>query len=269
MSESTTITEGQFKLLQPLLPTVKTRPLEYDYYDILSAILYFLRSSCTWRDLPPSFPPWEVVYYHFRKLIKLGVWQKILLYINKLIRLKEGLQIRNRKVIIDSQSIESTKTCGYRGIDGNKKVKGIKRHKLTDDIGLEIGVVTTPANTGDREGCLLLLNKYKSLLRGVEEIYFDGGYGGDKFENRQVNQILPTVKVTIVPRLKAKGFYPIPERYPIERTNGIHEDYHRLWKATERLQEVNDTLSLIADCFTGVRRLTRGKVKKWKSRKRY
>jgi transposase len=267
MSESTQLNERQYAYLQIFLPPVKTSPMEYDYFDILSGILYFLRTSCTWRDLPPHFPPWSTVYYHFRKLIETGFWQKILLYINKLIRIKEGLAAISKRIIIDSQTIESTKTCGTRGIDGNKCIKGIKKHKMTDDIGLEIDNVTTPANVGDREGCLLLLMKNRHLLQEIVEIIFDGIYTGDKF-HKQIKAILPKAKITVVPRLKARGFVPIPERYPIERTNGIHEDYHRLWKGVERLQKVNDTVCLIADVFTGLRRLTKGKTKKWLTTKR-
>jgi transposase len=191
-----------------------------------------------------------------------------LIYVNKLIRLKEGLPACSSKIIIDSQTIESTKTCGDRGIDGNKHIKGIKKHKLTDDIGLELDTISTPANVGDRRGCLLLLIKNRCHLQHIDEIYFDGIYTGGEF-HQQIKQILPQVKITVVPRLKAQGFAPLPERYPIERTNGIHEDYHRLWKAAERLQEVNDSLCLIADVFTGLRRLTRGKVKSWGRKKRY
>src|SRR5215218_146845 len=33
----------------------------------LDAVFYLLRSGCSWRMLPKEYPPWQRVYYHFRR----------------------------------------------------------------------------------------------------------------------------------------------------------------------------------------------------------
>jgi putative transposase len=43
------------------------------------------------------------------------------------------------------------------GFDGNKKIKGRKRHILVDTLGLILAVVVTSANTDDRQGLKALL----------------------------------------------------------------------------------------------------------------
>jgi putative transposase len=43
------------------------------------------------------------------------------------------------------------------GFDGNKKIKGRKRHTLVDTLGLLLAVVVTAANVDDRQGFITLL----------------------------------------------------------------------------------------------------------------
>ncbi|WP_415831392.1 transposase, partial [Deinococcus frigens] len=50
---------------------------------------------------------------------------------------------------------------GDRGWDGNKKVKGRKRHLATDTDSNLLGCRVTPANVDDREGLKLVLNTFK------------------------------------------------------------------------------------------------------------
>ena len=38
------------------------RPRKADKREVVEAILYFLRAGCSWRLLPPDFPPWQTVY---------------------------------------------------------------------------------------------------------------------------------------------------------------------------------------------------------------
>ena len=33
-----------------------------------------LRTGCPWRYLPSSFPPWQTVFYHFRRFRLRGRW---------------------------------------------------------------------------------------------------------------------------------------------------------------------------------------------------
>ena len=42
--------------------------------------------------------------------------------------------------IIDSQSVKTTELATSRGFDAHKKVKGRKRHIVTDTIGIPLGV---------------------------------------------------------------------------------------------------------------------------------
>ena len=77
----------------------------------------------------------------------------------------------------DSQSINITTQHQEVGFDGNKKVKGRKRHALVDTLGLLLAVVVTAAKVDDRQGFMTLLERY--LARGarrLRRIWVDQGY---------------------------------------------------------------------------------------------
>src|SRR5687768_18581508 len=65
---------------------------------------------------------------------------------------------------VDSQTIKVTTQHQDVGFDGNKKIKGRKRHTLVDTLGLLLAVVVTAANVDDRQGLVELLERY--LARG-------------------------------------------------------------------------------------------------------
>ena len=46
--------------------------------NLVNGILYVVKTGCQWRMLPKDFPPWKTVYRYFRRLSKLGVWEKVL-----------------------------------------------------------------------------------------------------------------------------------------------------------------------------------------------
>ena len=52
----------------------------------------------------------------------------------------------------DSQSVKTATQGKEVGFDGNKKIKGRKRHLLVDTPGLIVAVVVTAANVDDRQG---------------------------------------------------------------------------------------------------------------------
>jgi transposase len=190
-------------------------------------------------------------------------------YTTQLIRIRKQQTRVTNKVIVDSQSVKCTKSCGIRGIDGNKKVKGIKRHRITDMEGLPIVTTITKASSGDRLGAKEMISRYKGKLEQLEvkEFFCDQGYSGKLFRNTIAK--LTGAVVTVVPReSKELGFVPLPNRWVIERTNAWCDDYRRLWKACEGLVEVNEAVVTITDTFRAVRRLTNGKSKRWISRGR-
>jgi len=81
-SDSTDLTDEQWKKIAPLLPQPKQsgrtgRPRLYPYREILNALFYRVRSGCAWRMLPHDFPPWDTVYGDFRRLKRDGTLERI------------------------------------------------------------------------------------------------------------------------------------------------------------------------------------------------
>jgi len=147
-SSYTRLNTQQWQIIEKILPA-KTKG-HYKLRDIVDGILWQLRTGCQWRNLPDNFPKWGSVYYFFKKWKQDGSLLKLNFTLNQKERKRQGKEATPSMFSIDSQSVKGTPfTCEDKGIDGNKKVNGRKRHVITDTLGLIWGVVVGPANEPD------------------------------------------------------------------------------------------------------------------------
>jgi len=93
-------------MLSPSYPT-RGRPRSHSLRAILNAIFYVLRTGCPWRYLPRDFPPWQTVYYHFRRFRLSGMWHLILTSLRTAERQRVGRATQPTAVIIDAQSMKT------------------------------------------------------------------------------------------------------------------------------------------------------------------
>lgn len=63
-----------------------------------------------------------------------------------------------------------------KGIDGNKKIKGIKRHVCVDSAGNPLEIIITKANIHDSKVSATLISKTKINHPNISIIRADNGY---------------------------------------------------------------------------------------------
>jgi putative transposase len=160
--------------------------------------------------------------------------------------------------ILDSQSVKTAGQGGACGYDANKKIKGRKRHLLTDTPGWLLGVEITAASVQDRDGAKPLLRRATLAFGRLSKVWADSGYAG-KFV-AWVKQLRPhgRLHLEVVRSPKpAKGFAVQPRRWVIERSFAWLTKCRRLVKDYERL--LSHSAAFIHLAFTGLmlRSLTR------------
>ncbi len=102
----------------------------------------------------------------------------------------------------------------YKGYDGGKKVKGIKRNILVDTNGFVLENYVTPANMHDKEGAKRVLGGIKFRMPKLCTIFGDGGYRGSDLADTLAND---GYKIEIITR-NQKSFEIQPIRWIVERT---------------------------------------------------
>jgi putative transposase len=226
----TDLTETRWQYIKKELH-IRERKRRYDLREIWNGIFYPVKTGCQWRMLPPDFPKWQLVYYYYRKWSVLADFDLLLEKLREKVRSKRGQNSGPTVGIMDSQSVRWGNNTALNGIDGNKKVKGIKRHAVVDRNGFLIAVMVTVANVADCKAAYLLMRVLKELCSSVKVILADGGYRGGVIET--VKNVFGYTIQVVVSNFKEQGFRPIHKRWIVERTFSRFDNYRRLCRNCE------------------------------------
>ncbi|WP_259225242.1 transposase [Salinibacter ruber] len=108
---------------------------------MLDAILYVVKTGTQWRMLPGEFARWRAAHYYFRRWREEGRILCILSITSRSVRRRTGRHGEPSALIIDCQSVPSTRVGGISSFDAFKKVNGRKRHIAARAQGLLWGLV--------------------------------------------------------------------------------------------------------------------------------
>jgi len=266
------LTDSEWEQVKHLFdPPGRTgRPEKYPRRQLLDACIYVLRSGCSWRMLPKDFPSWQVAYKTFRRWEARGLFEAMYDELRKLWRTRQHRTPDPTAAILDSQSVKTSQQGGPKGYDAGKKVKGRKRHLVTDTFGHLLAVLVTDASIQDRDAAMPAVDLAKAKAPGIKKVYVDGGYAGACAERlRECHQI--EVEVVRHPANRKVGrwqegqlplfdmvkkFVVLPKRWIIERTNAWNDRPRRMNKDHDRNLAVSTAWIWLTESRMLLRRLT-------------
>ncbi|WP_197492187.1 IS5 family transposase [Arachidicoccus ginsenosidimutans] len=203
---SSNVSDSGWQIISKYLNTARCR--KYDLREVWNALMYVVKTGCQWRMLPHDFPRWEIVYYYYRKWINEELNDLILEKLRSIIRVRKGQKARATLAIMDSQSVRWGNNRSFKSYDGNKKVKGIKRHVVVDKNGFLLAVMVTVAHIHDSKAVIWLMRVLKEYFHGIKVILADGGYRGDIVDDVK-NKFGYLLKIVMGKQPPDKSFKPV------------------------------------------------------------
>ena len=172
-----------------------------------------------------------------------------------------------------------------RGYDGNKKVRGRKRHLLVDTEGLVLKAKVHSAKVPEQDGLrLFLLESARSGLSRLKHLWLDAGYEGrgKRWAEEMMGLSVEVVRKPPKPipekvariwaeewakegkqvawqrLMPPRGYVALPRRWVVERTFSWLGQNRRMSKDYERLCASAEAFVYAAMIRLMVRRLARG-----------
>ena len=240
----TDLTDTQWQFIEKIVNDKRKR--QHNLRVVWNAMLYLVKTGCQWRMLPKDYPHWSAVYYYFKKWKESGLFEDVLDKLNQRERKRHKKKEGPSVGIIDSQSVKTAHTCSQDvGYDAGKKIKGRKRHIVTDTLGCLILVLVHGADVQDRNGIKLVLPLLKQKFWvTIKAIIADGGYSGQpivEWVKQQFGWVLQIIK-----RDEAAKFKALPKRWIVERTLAWISYSRRSSRDYEKLTDTSQTITQLS-----------------------
>ena len=224
------LTDYQWAAISPFFNHQRKR--KHDLRQILDSIFWLLRTGCQWRNLPPTWPHWQAVYYYFDQWKKANLFEHINATVNQLDRKQAGRELLPSVLCIDTQSVKlAPMICEFRGKDANKRINGRKRTFVVDTQGRLWVADVDAANQADGPLAVPLVS---SILWRVgerlEKVFGDQAYNG-VFAAELTEWSIDFEKASRSE--SAQGFVPVAKRWVVERSIGWTNFFRRIVKDYE------------------------------------
>ena len=171
-------------------------------------------------DLWPSSPaPGPAVYGH-----------RLLGRLRRTWRLAGGDAAEPSTVVIDSRTCPSAPSCFARGVDGGKKIRGVKVSIAVEKYGIPLAIDATPANVHDTKGIV-------PVLRQLAGGGFQGPAIGDLgYRGERLAKAAEALGITVRPIARGRdgAFIPTEIAWVVERSFSWISRYRRLNIIVER-----------------------------------
>src|SRR4051812_36896798 len=175
--------------------------------------------------------PFNTLYTLFARWTRL--WRRLLDRLRRAWRLACGDTADPSTVVIDSRSCRSAPSGFTRGIDGGKKIRGVKIQIAVDKHGIPLAIDVASANTHDTKGIVPVLRELASQgFRGPA--LSDLGYRG-----KRLARTGEALGITVKPVARGRDgkFLPAGICWVVERSFAWLSRYRRLNTIFERTKE--------------------------------
>ncbi|WP_052710423.1 IS5 family transposase [Azospirillum thiophilum] len=177
--------------------------------------------------------PFGTLYTLFARWTRLGLWRRLLDRLRRTWRLACGDTAEPSAVVIDSRTCPAAPSCFARGVDGGKKIRGVKVHIAVEKYDIPLAIDAAPANVHDTRGIVPVLRQFAGCG-------FQGPAIGDLgYRGERLAKAAETFGITVRPIARGrKGvFIPTEIAWVVERSFSWIRRYRRLNTIVERTKE--------------------------------